>query len=126
MRALTIKAPWAWAIAHAGKRIENRTWTTRYRGPIYIHAGASDLRRDRAQIERITGRPVPDIIEHSALIAVAQLVDIVPLDELSPDPWACGPYCWVLDGVQPIAPRPMAGKLGLWRVADAPYLARPA
>lgn len=42
MRALTVLQPWAWAIAHAGKLVENRTW----RPPSYelcktiaIHAG---------------------------------------------------------------------------------------
>lgn len=28
MKALTIRQPWAWAICHAGKRIENRAWLT--------------------------------------------------------------------------------------------------
>jgi conjugative transfer signal peptidase TraF len=32
MRALSVRPPWAWAIAHADKRTENRTWTTSYRG----------------------------------------------------------------------------------------------
>jgi len=26
MKALTLKQPWAWAVAHAGKDVENRTW----------------------------------------------------------------------------------------------------
>jgi hypothetical protein len=40
MKALSIKHPWAWAIVHAGKDIENRTWECRYRGEILIHASA--------------------------------------------------------------------------------------
>ncbi len=44
MKAITIKQPWAWAITrrattYAGKDIENRTWTTPYRGLLAIHAG---------------------------------------------------------------------------------------
>lgn len=38
--ALTVKQPWAHFIANSGKRVENRTWTTPYRGLIAIHAGA--------------------------------------------------------------------------------------
>lgn len=38
MKALTIKNPWALLIAHGIKDIENRTWRTKYRGRIYIHA----------------------------------------------------------------------------------------
>ena len=28
MKALSIRQPWAWAILHAGKDIENRDWRT--------------------------------------------------------------------------------------------------
>lgn len=31
--------PWAWAIIHGTKRIENRTTLWTYRGPLAIHAG---------------------------------------------------------------------------------------
>ncbi len=33
VRALTLRAPWAWAVLHAGKRVENRSRPWRYRGP---------------------------------------------------------------------------------------------
>jgi len=38
MKALSVKQPWAWAIFH-GKPVENRTWYSNYRGPLWIHAG---------------------------------------------------------------------------------------
>lgn len=41
MKTLSIKQPWASLIAHGIKDIENRTWSTNYRGRIYIHASAS-------------------------------------------------------------------------------------
>jgi hypothetical protein len=37
---LTIRQPWCWAITHAGKTVENRSWKTEYRGPLWLHAGA--------------------------------------------------------------------------------------
>ncbi|MGJ1360399.1 ASCH domain-containing protein [Sphingobacterium siyangense] len=40
MKAASIKQPWASLIAHGIKDIENRTWATKYRGTIYIHASA--------------------------------------------------------------------------------------
>ena len=42
MRALTVKTPWAWAIARGGKDVENRTWQPRMlaRPAGCIHAGA--------------------------------------------------------------------------------------
>jgi hypothetical protein len=39
MRALTIRQPWATLIAEGVKTIETRSWSTKHRGPIAIHAG---------------------------------------------------------------------------------------
>jgi len=40
MKALSIKQPWSSLIAQGIKNIENRTWKTKFRGKIYIHASA--------------------------------------------------------------------------------------
>jgi len=37
MKALSIRAPWWWAILN-GKPVENRDWYTSQRGRVYIHA----------------------------------------------------------------------------------------
>jgi hypothetical protein len=41
MKILTVRQPWAWAIIHGGKDVENRTRNIAglYRGPVAIHAG---------------------------------------------------------------------------------------
>lgn len=36
---LTVRQPWASAIFHAGKDVENRSWSTDYRGRLWIHSG---------------------------------------------------------------------------------------
>jgi len=38
MKALSVKQPWAWLIVHGLKDIENRDWSTKFRGRIYVHA----------------------------------------------------------------------------------------
>lgn len=38
MKALSLWQPWASAIAIGSKRIETRSWSTNYRGPLLIHA----------------------------------------------------------------------------------------
>ena len=38
MKALTLTQPWATLVAIGAKRIETRSFTTRYRGPLAIHA----------------------------------------------------------------------------------------
>lgn len=40
MKALSIRAPWWWAILYAGKDIENRDWPTKFRGRVLIHASS--------------------------------------------------------------------------------------
>lgn len=37
MKALSVRAPWWWAILH-GKPVENRDWYTNQRGRVYLHA----------------------------------------------------------------------------------------
>ena len=40
MIAITIKQPWAYLIAAGIKDIENRTWPTKFRGRVLVHAAA--------------------------------------------------------------------------------------
>ena len=41
MKVLTIKQPWASLIVNGHKKYEFRSWKTKYRGKILIHAGKS-------------------------------------------------------------------------------------
>jgi hypothetical protein len=41
-----------------GKNIENRTWSTAYRGPLAIHSSKTVLAADIAECERIVGRKI--------------------------------------------------------------------
>jgi len=115
MRALSIRQPWAWAIAAGLKRIENRTWRVSYRGPLAIHAARLQETSAYPRCERLAGRPVPRHLALGAVIAVAQLVDIVRRTD---DPWAEGPWCWVLDDVQPICPIACNGRQQLFSLPD--------
>ncbi len=121
IKALTICQPWAWAIVAGHKRIENRSWPTRYRGPLAIHAGLSRrwLPEGEAFIRR-QGIWLPPDLEFGAIVGLVDLVDCLPLAAVADDPWASGPVCWVLANPRPITPRPWRGALGLFSVpADA-------
>lgn len=37
-KALSLRQPWAWAVVHGYKDVENRSWSTKHRGPLLIHA----------------------------------------------------------------------------------------
>jgi ASCH domain len=41
MKALTLRPHWAWLVVNGYKNIENRSWPTRLRGRIWIHASSS-------------------------------------------------------------------------------------
>ncbi len=121
MKALSIQQPWAWAILYAGKRVENRTWHSRYRGPVLIHAG---LKVDKDSIEdlalEIAAVPEPRPIAYrGGIVGTATVVDCVRSDAVpvGQEGWANGPWCFVLDDVRPLEkPIPLKGALGFFDV----------
>lgn len=44
MKAITLWQPWASLIAFEEKRVETRSWATKYRGKIAIHAAAKETK----------------------------------------------------------------------------------
>lgn len=131
MKALTICQPYAELIARGDKPIENRTWGTRYRGPLAIHAGKSRawLSIDDDDPRANYGVDVT-AISFGAVVAVARLrgccrIEDLPLD-LRDHMHAEGPWCWILEDVQRL-PMPIAcnGAQGLWEWQDS-ITGRPA
>lgn len=117
MKTLTVCQPWAWALIHGPKRIENRSWPTRYRGPLLIHAGKTRNRLGDEE-DSLPDLPPYRLLEFGALIGVVELVDCVPVELVVGEPFAEGPWCWLLRNPRAIDPMPMLGKLGLWVVPD--------
>jgi hypothetical protein len=117
MKALSIYQPWAYLIAIGEKRIENRAWKTAHRGPFLIHAGANrKLLETRPDLmARVTD---PTALAFGAIVAVVDLVDCVPLDEVASEPYAVGPWCWLLADPEPITP-PVPAR-GMQRLFDVP------
>jgi len=113
MRALTVRQPWAWAIVHAGKDIENRSWTNKHAtGTIAVHAGSG--LDPLNQLPRGAKRPRASDLVHGAIIGVVDVVEIV---RHHPSKWFSGPLGWVLRHPRPLPkPIPCAGRLGLWQL----------
>lgn len=120
MKALSVHQPWGWAIAHGPKRIENRTWLCRYRGPVLIHAARNGNTLKRATVEvwreLLPGLPPPDELVYGSIIAVARLARIEPIERCRGQLFAQGPFCWRLDDVYPLDPIPYRGAQGLFEV----------
>jgi hypothetical protein len=58
--------------------------------------------------------PPWDELVFGALIGVVEVVDCVPLEEVEDDPFACGPWCWVLDKPRAIDPIFCKGRVNLF------------
>src|SRR5262245_10433835 len=110
LRCLSIRQPWAWQVCANLKRVENRTWSTDYRGTIAIHAGSSkqDL---NAWLRNVDDAAVtPALFPTSVIIGVADVVDIVDLSPGLESDWsASGPVCWVFSNGR-LLPEPIAHK----------------
>lgn len=94
VKALSIRQPWAWLIIAGYKTIENRSWSTFYRGPIYIHASKNMHARPVEDIEQQFGITINrDALTLGAIIGRVDLVDVVTRSDSQ---WFEGPYGFVL------------------------------
>lgn len=82
MMILTVRQPWAHAIIHMGKDVDNRVRNIAgsYRGPVAIHAaqGVGTAREFMANTRAIAqvGSPVPLRLDYGKIIGVVTLVDV--------------------------------------------------
>ena len=125
-RVLSIQNPWASLILAGHKDIETRTWSTNYRGPLYIHVTPK------------LNRNVNLIFQHATLLyaylptgyihGVATLMHVKTYSSVEaflndrnrhrrnwlPDKLPL--YGWILKDARLLEkPIPAKGKLGIWR-----------
>ena len=139
--ALTVRQPWAWAIAHGHKRIENRGWEPqmlKVGDRFAIHAGAhqpelTDWQMMRGSVARSAGGDgrvpglnvpaldaAPQEYARGAVVAVALFVGVVhhrlQLEEHQ-RVWWVGPKAWLLANVRRLhTPVACSGAQGLWEL----------
>lgn len=122
MKVLTIKEPWATLIIKGYKKYEFRSWKTKYRGKILIHAGMS-IEKD--MLERFKEYNLD--YSKGAIIGEAEIVDCILVDEEFNEKLRkinktvygksnhVETYAWKLENVikydEPIY---IKGQLGLW------------
>ena len=109
MKVITLTQPWATLVAIGAKRIETRSWATKYRGPLLIHAAAglgpggkrafyarcystvfgNALAPAIKGTREIAGYTIPHFdagkLPRGAIIARANLIRIVETDDLLVD-----------------------------------------
>ena len=129
--ALSVRQPWAWTLLFGGKDVENRTWSTRCRGRIWIHASKREIAEDVDYAVRLVAegwncdprRALKHYREHDqrgAILGSLNLNGCRRIDELRADEplrgnrWVQGPWLWLLEDPVACDPWPMPGRLGLW------------
>jgi hypothetical protein len=124
MKTLSIRQPWAWLIVNGTKTVENRSWSTSYRGPLAIHAALTieewAVKNAIAEYERL-GDPLDaqeliDIRTTGAIVGVVDVVDCTktPTDENDVEWHSPGMWAFVLRNAWTIDPIPTKGRLGLF------------
>ena len=123
MKALTVRQPWAWAIAKGYKNVENRLRPTSHRGPLAIHAAKlwDDDRefalKTTVDLARAQGSVLPKNLAkdlpYSDTGLVLAVVDLVGVCVDSRDGGECGCGPWAQPGT------------AHWKLANARLLPEP-
>lgn len=135
LKALSVRQPWAWAIIHADKDIENRSWQAvnhglRVRGRICIHAAKGMTRAEYDEARTfIDGlgytTPDPHALHRGGIIGEVDVVDVVTHSD---SPWFFGPRGLVLSNPASMPFVPAKGALGYfdWVPGDWSIVPKPA
>lgn len=143
LRGLSLTQPWATLVALGAKTIETRSWRTRYRGPLAIHAAKgyptwAFYTCLEEPFDEVLMDPVSRIVDAAGLdrgciVAVVELEACYPTDAnvvpklLRESPmherefgdFSPGRYAWVLRNVRALRePVPCRGYHGVWPVPD--------
>lgn len=121
VRALSLRQPWADAIVDGEKRIETRSWQTRYRGWLLIHAsGIKMTAAERALSDEIGHGPAT----HGAIIGAAWLMGIVAIEAIRDSTsdaerrlgdYSTGRFAWLLTSARRWPAIEAKGRLQLWQ-----------
>lgn len=131
MKALSLLQPWATLVVIGVKTIETRSWGTKYRGPILIHASQGKAGSIFASeppfkkyIHEFKKLPFGSIIGQATITNVIRVEDLgmnvelinrLTMEEKAFGDYSEGRYAWILeDAVQFDNPIPARGTLSIW------------
>lgn len=148
MKAIVLHQPWAQFVALGWKRVETRSWATKYRGPIAICAAKTTAHIGEAvALAAVAGRPASALPADGAwplgcVVAVANVVGCrvmpsrprfdshdgawlfegglrIPHAERVLGDLTPGRFAWALEDVRALpAPVPVRGRQGLWTLDE--------
>jgi len=118
-RALSLLQPFAWLVANGLKDVENRNWSTKFRGRFLVHAGKAWGKAQKDSIARIKSAfpdiQVPEQFDRGGIVGEAQMVDCV---KEHPSPWFVGRYGFLVADARPFEFRAYPGSLGWFDAPD--------
>ena len=130
-RVLSLTQPWATFVMVGAKDYETRSWHTRYRGSIVIHATRETDEQyvNLPEIKEIMKRYNIETFPNGALLGECKLLDCINTEhiedkmteqELLVGDFGPGRYAWQFNDFQeriiyPV-PIPMRGNMGLWTI----------
>ena len=129
MRAISLWQPWATAVAIGIKKVETRSWQTKYTGPIAIHAAKRWAKPEQefAAVEHALGR-LPKRLPFGAIIATATLIGCRMTEDVEHQVdaiariygnYAPGRFAWFLTDIVALEePLPFKGSQGFFNVPD--------
>lgn len=136
MKAISLLQPWATLVVIGAKKIETRSWDTKHRGDLLIHASRKMYAFQKHLCEKepfsiflkdIDQLPLGSIIGKVTLSDTAQIAQIPGMNiegvkwpyELNFGDYSAGRYGWILkDAVSFTNHIPYNGSLGLWNYND--------
>lgn len=112
---LSIRQPWAWLIANGLKDIENRDWSTKFRGIFLIHAGKKPDDISIQWLQEEFGVHIPSELPLGGIVGLSKITDCV---SESSSEWFFGMYGFVLDTTvsRPLPFVPCKGRLGFFQL----------
>ena len=115
MKALSIQQPWAELIVSGVKDIENRSWSTNFRGEVLVHSPLGfDDESFIALQERgwFKGKTKADF-DRGGVVGKTTITDCVTI---SKSPWFFGDFGFVLQGSERLPFYPYKGQLGFFDI----------
>jgi hypothetical protein len=115
VKIISVRQPWATLIVSGFKDVENRTWPTRYRGPVLLHASQRTDDISEEEIERRFGVRLDCELPLGGIVGITEIAECV---RPHPSKWyAPAHYAFVLANSRPLPFVPWKGALSL---RDAP------
>lgn len=133
MRALSYRQPWAWAMLHAGKNIENRHWRRKLEGRVLIHAAKGCTSReytialafmhaagvDLSRVPQLRGLGAGGL-DRGGIVGVLTFTgEVLPPNDDRPERWHMPEqYGYFVRDAKPLPFLPWKGALGVFDVPD--------